>query len=94
MSARDGGVGIALDRDQLIVLMKDKLAATYSAIRADRFGHLCAVMFRAQILGLRGHRFWAGSIGSGFNLLDERPLREQVFQHKIPPWGADELKTW
>jgi hypothetical protein len=85
MAARDRGLRITLNRDQLAVLVVNQLAATYSAIGANGARNLSAKRFGAQIFGAGAHGFRSGSIGTGLELADNRPTGEKVFEHSSTP---------
>ena len=81
-SARDWGIGIALDLDDVVSLGVDDLPATDAAVRTDGFCHLGADEAGAQILGFVAVGGLAGSEEVAFfELLNDGPTIEKIFQH-------------
>ena len=73
----DWTLGIAFDRNQFAILVKNKLAAANSAIRANRARHFRTVDPRVHRARFIGHRFEPGSVFAFTNLAHEWPFREQ-----------------
>ena len=76
MAARDRRAGIAFDRNQLAIFVKDHLPAADSAIGTDGARELSIVILGLKISGALAHRLRAGTVTSGLNLPDEGPAFE------------------
>ena len=73
MSTRDGGLGIAFNRDELSVFVIHQLPAADATIGTNGAGYVRAIILRPQIERSLTHGFWAGSIGCSLNLANQRP---------------------
>jgi hypothetical protein len=60
--------------------MKNQLAATDTAVRANRSCHFRTIDPRVHRAGLVRHGLKTGAIGALTNLTNERPFREQTGQ--------------
>src|SRR6185437_1204988 len=80
-SAGNGRLRIAFNRNQLVVLVKNQLAAAYAAIWANRARHLCSLGPRTKIAGLLRHGFNACSISACLDLFNDWPARKQFPEH-------------
>ena len=81
MPARDRRLRISLDTDQLAIFMKRELSAANAAIRANRTRHLRTIELWLQVARSITHRFGTSAICAGFDLLQQRPIGEESFQH-------------
>ncbi len=64
VAARDRRPRIALDRDQLAVLVKDHLSATDAAVRTDGAREFCVLILGKQRASTVAHRFDTGTIAA------------------------------
>ena len=69
MASRYGRLWIALDRNQLSILVINQLPATNGAVGANGPRHVGAIILRAQVARPLCHGFRAVPIRPGSNLL-------------------------
>ena len=69
-STRNRRFRIALNRDQLSILVIDHLPAADPAIRTDRWRRSRAIVPRSQVFGALGETLGAGAVGASSDLLD------------------------
>src|SRR5262249_43423916 len=81
MTTRDRRLRIALNTDQLATLMKCKLSASDTAIRTDGTRDFGTVELWPKTARFDTHRFGTSAVCTCPDLLQQRPIREQVFQH-------------
>src|SRR5205807_5935367 len=74
----DRTLRFAFDRNQFAILVKNKLPATDSAVRANRSCHLGAVDPRVHRARFVRHRLKTSAGGALTNLTNERPFAEQA----------------
>src|SRR5437868_1923843 len=73
---------VFFNADELAVLVKCELATSDSAIRADGTRYFSTLEFRLKLARLLTHRFRTGAVGARPDLLQQRPIGEQVLQHR------------
>src|SRR6266568_470949 len=84
--ARNRRSRIALDGNQLPILVVDELSTAHTTIGAYRLRGLRAVRFRMQVYTSIRHGLDAGSIRTGSNLADQWPLSKQFADfHRLDP---------
>jgi hypothetical protein len=85
MPTRNWRLRIALDRDQLAVLVVDKLPAAHATIRTNRPRYIGAVVLGKELASTLAHGFRTGAVGTCLELPDDRPAGEKVFDHSLHP---------
>jgi len=83
MTSRDWRFRIALNCDELPLLVIDELPAADSAVGADRTSDVGPLDFGLKCAGAFRHRLGASSISARAQLLKQRPAGEKVYQHGI-----------
>src|SRR3984957_12788322 len=73
--------GIAFDRDQFIAAMEDELAAADRAIGTNGVSDFGAVVFRAQVERVLGHRFHTGAVSAIQDLFYDGPAGDEFLEH-------------
>src|ERR1700735_229037 len=87
-SARKRRRRVALNRNELIAFVKDKLSAADRTVRANGMGYFGAVVLRAHVERVLGHRFHTRSIRTIQDLFYNRPAGNKVFDHAPPRTSA------
>src|SRR3954447_15739918 len=82
MPARDRRLRIALDADDLPVTMVNKLTTSDAAVRTDGTRDVRALRLGTQRVRRLGHRLDAGTVASGLQLPDQRPLQKELREHE------------
>src|SRR5579871_270905 len=85
MPARDRRLRIALDRNQLSVLVIGQLPAPDAAIRTNGTRHFRVGNFGPKLASALAHGFRARTTCSCLNLPDHRPSGEKLFQQGCAP---------
>jgi hypothetical protein len=76
MAARDGRSRIALDGDELSMLVIDHLPAAHAAVRTHGSREFRVLVLGKELPGAFAHRLNACAIGAGPELAHERPAFE------------------
>src|SRR5215831_16091053 len=85
MSTGNRRFGIALDGNQLSILVINQLAAAYATIGTDRARDFGSLVLGPQVACALGHSLRAGAVRASSNLLDQWPTGKQIIEHSLPP---------
>src|SRR5581483_3632173 len=79
-AARNGRMRVALNRNQFVVFVKDKLSAPDAAIWTNRACDLGIVILRLEGSATLRHHFRPGTVSPGTELFQHRPARNKLCQ--------------